>query len=182
MTPLRIVADENIPLLEAFCGHLGTISRVNGRTLARDDLQGADVLLVRSVTRVDPALLAGSPVKFVGTATIGTDHIELGWLQTEGIAFSAAPGCNADSVVQYVLSVLSLFLQRNQRHTLEGLTVVVTGSLEGFTRDSAKEAIITRGGKAAGSVSRNTDYVIVGENAGSKAAKAEELGLHQCFQ
>ncbi|WP_040281756.1 NAD-dependent DNA ligase LigA [Tessaracoccus massiliensis] len=61
--------------------------------------------------------------------------------------------------------------------TLEGLTVVVTGSLEGFTRDSAKEAIITRGGKAAGSVSRNTDYVVVGENAGSKAAKAEELGL-----
>ena len=128
MTPLRIVADENIPLLEAFCGHLGTISRVNGRTLARDDLQGADVLLVRSVTRVDPALLAGSPVKFVGTATIGTDHIELGWLQTEGIAFSAAPGCNADSVVQYVLSVLSLFLQRNQRHTLEGLTVGVIGA------------------------------------------------------
>ncbi len=61
--------------------------------------------------------------------------------------------------------------------TLEGLTVVVTGSLEGFTRDSAKEAILSRGGKAAGSVSKNTDYVVVGENAGSKAAKAEDLGL-----
>lgn len=61
--------------------------------------------------------------------------------------------------------------------TLEGLTVVVTGSLEGFTRDGAKEAIISRGGKAAGSVSRRTDYVVVGDNAGSKAAKAEELGL-----
>jgi DNA ligase (NAD+) len=61
--------------------------------------------------------------------------------------------------------------------TLEGLTVVVTGSLEGFSRDSAKEAIISRGGKAAGSVSKKTDYVVVGENAGSKAAKAEELGL-----
>ena len=61
--------------------------------------------------------------------------------------------------------------------TLEGLTVVVTGGLEGFTRDSVKEAIITRGGKAAGSVSKKTDYVVVGENAGSKAAKAEELGL-----
>lgn len=60
---------------------------------------------------------------------------------------------------------------------LEGLTIVVTGSLEGFTRDSAKEAIITRGGKAASSVSKKTDYVVVGENAGSKATKAEELGL-----
>lgn len=60
---------------------------------------------------------------------------------------------------------------------LEGLTVVVTGSLEGFTRDSAKEAIISRGGKAASSVSKKTNYVVVGENAGSKAIKAEELGL-----
>ncbi len=61
--------------------------------------------------------------------------------------------------------------------TLEGLTIVVTGSLENYTRDSAKEAIISRGGKAAGTVSKNTDYVIVGENAGSKADKAEQLGL-----
>jgi DNA ligase (NAD+) len=61
--------------------------------------------------------------------------------------------------------------------TLEGLTIVVTGSLERYTRDSVKEAIISRGGKAAGSVSKNTDYVVVGENAGSKADKAEQLGV-----
>ncbi|WP_246036920.1 NAD-dependent DNA ligase LigA [Cellulomonas telluris] len=61
--------------------------------------------------------------------------------------------------------------------TLEGLTVVVTGSLEGFSRDGAKEAIIARGGKASGSVSKKTDFVVVGENAGSKEAKAIELGL-----
>lgn len=61
--------------------------------------------------------------------------------------------------------------------TLEGLTVVVTGSLVGFSRDSAKEAILARGGKAAGSVSKNTDFVVVGENAGSKADKAEQLGV-----
>ncbi len=60
--------------------------------------------------------------------------------------------------------------------TLEGLTVVVTGGLEGFTRDQAKEAILARGGKAAGSVSKKTDFVVVGENAGSKAEKAEQLG------
>ena len=61
--------------------------------------------------------------------------------------------------------------------TLEGLTVVVTGGLEGFSRDGAKEAIISRGGKASGSVSKKTDYVVVGENAGSKADKARDLGL-----
>jgi DNA ligase (NAD+) len=61
--------------------------------------------------------------------------------------------------------------------TLTGLTIVVTGSLEGFSRDEAKEAILSRGGKAAGTVSKKTDYVVVGENAGSKAAKAEQLGL-----
>ena len=61
--------------------------------------------------------------------------------------------------------------------TLSGVTVVVTGSLEGFSRDEAKEAILSRGGKAAGSVSKKTDYVVVGENAGSKADKAQELGL-----
>lgn len=61
--------------------------------------------------------------------------------------------------------------------TLAGLTIVVTGSLEGFSRDSAKEAILSRGGKAAGSVSKNTDVVIAGENAGSKEAKAREIGV-----
>uniref|UniRef100_UPI003562227A BRCT domain-containing protein n=1 Tax=Nocardioides sp. TaxID=35761 RepID=UPI003562227A len=58
-----------------------------------------------------------------------------------------------------------------------GLTVVVTGSLADFSRDSAREAILARGGKAAGSVSKKTDYVVVGENAGSKADKAEQLGV-----
>lgn len=61
--------------------------------------------------------------------------------------------------------------------TLAGKTVVVTGSLSGFTRDSAKEAILSRGGKASGSVSKRTDYVVVGENAGSKETKARDLGL-----
>jgi DNA ligase (NAD+) len=61
--------------------------------------------------------------------------------------------------------------------TLEGLTIVVTGSLDDFSRDSAKEAVLTRGGKASGSVSKKTDYVVIGDNAGSKADKAEQLGV-----
>jgi DNA ligase (NAD+) len=61
--------------------------------------------------------------------------------------------------------------------TLAGRTIVVTGSLEGFSRDQAKEAIVSRGGKAAAAVSKKTDYVVVGQNAGSKADKAADLGL-----
>jgi DNA ligase (NAD+) len=61
--------------------------------------------------------------------------------------------------------------------TLEGLTIVVTGTLEGFSRDEAKEAILVRGGKAAGSVSKNTSYLVAGENAGTKLDKAEQLGV-----
>ena len=61
--------------------------------------------------------------------------------------------------------------------TLEGLTIVVTGTLENFSRDSAKEAIISRGGKASGSVSKKTDFVVAGENAGSKETKARDLGV-----
>jgi DNA ligase (NAD+) len=61
--------------------------------------------------------------------------------------------------------------------TLEGLTIVVTGSLEGFSRDQAKEAILSRGGKASGSVSKKTHFVVVGENPGSKRDAAEKLGV-----
>ncbi len=68
-------------------------------------------------------------------------------------------------------------LDSSIERTLAGLTVVVTGSLEGFSRDESKEAIISRGGKASGSVSKKTDFVVVGANAGTKATKAEDLGL-----
>ena len=65
----------------------------------------------------------------------------------------------------------------NLPQTLKGLTIVATGSLEGFTRDGVTEAITSRGGKASSSVSSKTDYVVAGEGAGSKLAKAEELGI-----
>jgi DNA ligase (NAD+) len=85
---------------------------------------------------------------------------------------------HADIVRQWREAGVQMADERDESipRTLEGLTIVVTGSLERFTRDSVKEAIIARGGKASGSVSKKTDYVVVGENAGSKADKAEELG------
>jgi erythronate-4-phosphate dehydrogenase len=124
---MLIVADENIPLLDAFFGDIGEIRRVTGRTLTREQVADADILLVRSVTRVNRELLEGTRVRFVGTATIGTDHIDLEWLQTQGIGFAAAPGCNASSVAEYVLSVVSLFAERRGLDDWTSLKVGIVG-------------------------------------------------------
>lgn len=103
---MLIVADENIPLIEAFFAPFGEIRRLPGRQITRADVHDADVLLVRSVTKVDRDLLEGSAVRFVGTCTIGTDHLALDYFQEVGIQWSNAPGCNARGVVDYVLGSL----------------------------------------------------------------------------
>lgn len=103
---LKILADENIPALESLFADIGELRRLPGRSMTADDLADVDLLLVRSITRVDEKLLANSPVGFVGTATIGTDHLDTGWLDSRGIPWCSAPGCNADAVVEYVLSAL----------------------------------------------------------------------------
>lgn len=122
---LTIVADENIPALESLFGNLGRLVRCSGRTLSSEALQEADILLVRSVTSVDQALLAGTPVRFVGTATIGTDHVDLPWLAEQGIGFSSAPGSNADSVVEYVLSSLLHLAAERSLNLLEQVVGIV---------------------------------------------------------
>ena len=103
---MLIVADENIPLLDAFFSGIGEIRRVPGRSIDRATVEQADVLLVRSVTNVNRALLEGSNVRFVGTCTIGTDHLDLDYFQKNAITWSSAPGCNARGVVDYVLGSL----------------------------------------------------------------------------
>lgn len=107
MASLQIVADENIPLLQELFGSLGEIRALPGRSIGPADVADADILLVRSVTRVDASLLGGSPVRFVGTCTIGTDHLDVAWLQSSGIAVHAAPGCNALAVAQYVAGAMA---------------------------------------------------------------------------
>lgn len=103
---MLIVADENIPLLDAFFQGFGEIRRVPGRGIDRSMVEQADVLLVRSVTQVNRTLLEGSKVKFVGTCTIGTDHLDLDYFAEAGIRWASAPGCNARGVVDYVLGSL----------------------------------------------------------------------------
>jgi erythronate-4-phosphate dehydrogenase len=96
-----------MPALESLLGEQVQVDRVPGRLIDRQHVAAADALFVRSVTRVDAGLLDGSSVRFVGTATAGTEHIDQQWLQGAGIHFAHAPGANANSVVEYVLSAVA---------------------------------------------------------------------------
>ena len=105
------VADENMPFAGEAFSTMGRVRSLPGRAIGPADLREADILAVRSVTRVNEDLLAGSRVRFVGTATIGTDHVDTGYLERAGIGFSAAPGCNAVSVAEYVIAALFVMAQ-----------------------------------------------------------------------
>ena len=126
---MLIVADENIPLIDAFFAGFGEIRRLPGRSIDRAAVAEADVLLVRSVTPVSRELLEGSPVRFVGTCTIGTDHLDLDYFEQAGIHWSSAPGCNARGVVDYVLGSL-LTLAEIEGADLTARTYGVVGAGE----------------------------------------------------
>ncbi|QUG74948.1 4-phosphoerythronate dehydrogenase PdxB [Erwinia sp. E602] len=110
---MKILVDENMPYARELFSRTGNVVAVPGRPVPQAELEDADGLMVRSVTQVNAALLAGKPVRFVGTATAGTDHIDEAYLGEQGIAFSAAPGCNAIAVVEYVFSALLLLAERD---------------------------------------------------------------------
>lgn len=105
---MKIVVDENVLFAREYFGQLGELVLLPGRDIQAADVVDADVLIVRSVTRVDAALLSQSRVTFVGSCTIGTDHLDTDWLTAQGIAWACAPGCNATAVVEYVLAALAV--------------------------------------------------------------------------
>ena len=103
---LKILADSNIPQVEeAFC-EIANIRLIPGREITREHLIDCQALLVRTVTQVDRKLLEGTAVEFVGTATIGTDHVDQRYLDAQNISFSNAAGCNAEAASEYVISGL----------------------------------------------------------------------------
>ncbi|MCM2679240.1 4-phosphoerythronate dehydrogenase [Echinimonas agarilytica] len=124
---MRIIADENMPYVnELFSAHAEVI-QVSGRDITPEMLVDVDALLVRSVTKVNESLLAkANRLSFVGSATIGTDHVDQSLLKERGITFTNAPGCNANAVCDYVLSCLVLFAERNQLQ-ISGLTAGIVG-------------------------------------------------------
>jgi len=123
---LKIVADENIPYVRELFSELGSITLCSGRAMTPDMLRDADVLLVRSVTKVNAALLAGSPVKFVGTATIGADHVDESYLASRQIRFTTAAGSNSNSVAEYVMTA-QLLLAERFGWNIEGKTLGIIG-------------------------------------------------------
>lgn len=124
--PMKVVCAETVLLGHEAFSHAGKTTVLPDRTITRDDLFDADALIVRSKTRINSELLSGTPVKFVGTATAGTDHIDAAYLESRGIYWSAAPGCNANSVSEYLVAAL---LTLRARHSLDltGKTIGVIG-------------------------------------------------------
>ncbi len=123
---MLIVADENIPRIRECLEGVGEVRLMHGRQMTNADLSNANALLVRSITRVDRELLRNTPVRFVATATIGTDHLDKVWLEETGIQWRSAAGCNARSVAEYITTAL---LELAVRHELplRGKTLGIIG-------------------------------------------------------
>lgn len=123
---MKIVADENILALDGWFGKKVELVLMPGRDIRAGHVADADALLVRSITRVDQQLLQDSTVRFVGTATSGTDHLDLDWLAQQDITVADAAGANANAVVEYVLAVLAALI-RDEALALWQSRVAVVG-------------------------------------------------------
>ncbi|MEE8169735.1 MAG: NAD(P)-dependent oxidoreductase, partial [Phycisphaerae bacterium] len=123
---MRIIADEAIPGAAEGFAALGDVETLRAAEIAGDRVRDADVLLIRSVTRVGAALLQGSRVRFVGAASAGIDHVDAAWLADRGIALAHAPGSNATAVSEFVVAIL-LELADRRGVALAGRTLGVVG-------------------------------------------------------
>lgn len=103
---MRLIIDDKIPYIRDHAGQLGQCTYLPGGAISAADVRDADALIIRTRTRCDEALLSGSKVSFVATATIGYDHIDRAAMSRMGISWQNCPGCNATSVAQYVGCVI----------------------------------------------------------------------------
>jgi erythronate-4-phosphate dehydrogenase len=123
---MKIIADQNIPYVKECFSSIGDVTLTGGRDVTPELVKDADILLVRSITKVNADLLAGSSVKFVATATIGTEHVDQSYLDEHGIGFASAPGSNANSVAEYIIAAL-LTLGKKHSFRLEGKSIGIVG-------------------------------------------------------
>ena len=123
---LRIVADDKIPFLKGVLEPFAEVRYLPGSKITRADLIDADALLTRTRTKCNAALLDGTAVKFIASATIGYDHIDTDYCDSKGIFWTNAPGCNSSSVAQYITSLLLCRAVRTKQ-TLAGKTIGVVG-------------------------------------------------------
>jgi erythronate-4-phosphate dehydrogenase len=123
---MKIIADRNIPYVQEAFSRIGDVILAEGRKINQGLVKDADVLLVRTVTPVNAALLENSKIRFVGTATIGFDHVDANYLKSRGIGFANAAGCNANSVAEYIVAGL-LSVATGHKLDLSKMTLGVVG-------------------------------------------------------
>lgn len=123
---MKIVCDKNMPFAAEAFGSLGDVTLLDGRQITAEDVRDAEMLITRSTTRINATLLENSAVRFYGSGVIGTDHIDSVYLASRGIVWYGAPGCNAESVANYVTSAL-LWLGGRYGITLAGKKIGIIG-------------------------------------------------------
>lgn len=123
---MKVVADETISYATEAFGQFGHVTLMPGREIDRLAVRDADLLFVRSRTKINAALLEGTAVRFVGSGVIGLDHVDLDYLRKRRIAFAYAPGCNANSVSEYVVTAILELASRGQWR-IQGKTLGVIG-------------------------------------------------------
>lgn len=123
---IRIVADDNIPFLRGALEPFAEVVYMPGKSITREVLINTDALLIRTRTKCTDSLLNGTKVRFIGTATIGFDHIDTKFCESHKITWTNAPGCNSSSVQQYVTAAL-LKLSRDYHFNLKDKTIGIVG-------------------------------------------------------
>ncbi|OFY61433.1 MAG: erythronate-4-phosphate dehydrogenase [Bacteroidetes bacterium RBG_13_42_15] len=123
---MRIIADDKIPFLKGVLEPFAEVTYLPGNQINRTNIMGSDALLVRTRTRCNSELLAGTPVKYIGTATIGFDHIDTAFCEENNIKWISAPGCNSSSVQQYIAAAL-LRISAESGLSLKGRTIGIVG-------------------------------------------------------
>ena len=123
---MKIIVEKNIPYIQGLLEPFGTVDYLSANEITADTVRDADALFVRTRTKCNAALLEGSRVKFIATATIGTDHIDLPYCREKGITVRNAPGCNAPAVAQYVFATIARWMEGKPMSPRE-LTLGVVG-------------------------------------------------------
>ena len=123
---MKILADAHIPYLQGFAEQFGEVEYLPGNQFNKENIKDKDALIVRTVTHFDEQILAGSNVKLICTATIGYDHIDTDYCDANNIGWRTAPGCNANSVEQYVTASL-LYLANKYSFNLQDKTIGIVG-------------------------------------------------------
>jgi len=123
---MKIVVDENVAFAEDAFAQFGEVKLLHGRKITHEHLKDVDALIVRSITKINQELLKDTRVRFVGTATIGTDHVDKKSLQEKEIGFADAKGCNADAVAEYIFTALFTTAAK-QNISLKDKTIGIVG-------------------------------------------------------